>query len=349
MALCRDFVVRGAPVSSRQLHEAHGLAWSPATIRNELKALEVAGMVHKAHSASGRVPTTAGLRLFVDALERTGPASPEEAVRRAFEATLVGARDAARRVTTTARLLSDLSGHVAIAFFGQPREPIIDKVELIGVAVGRALLVTSTRAGDRDVRRVEIDTELVRGVDELDRLAAQLSDLVVGRTLAQARADLLELVQAREAELDAHLAAAARLGLALCAGLAHDPLWLEVAGQPSLAAHEIDGGSSKVSLARTLAALEDYQRLAHLLCQLLPEGRREPSVSLGLDPGLVSEGAIAPSGGLSLVGCRVAPALARALSGAQTGVVAVLGPPQMDYARLIPLVEYAAHAVAQRG
>ncbi len=351
MALCRDYVVRGRPVSSRQLHEAHGLAWSTATIRNELKELEEAGYVQKPHSAAGRVPTRAGLRCYVDSLSsETQGVRLDQAVHRVFAAGLSGQGDASSRLNSTTRLLSEISGCVAIGFFGQAQSPVLRSVELLPVAPGRALLVTTTREGSRRLRRIDVDTELVRDADELERVAAQLDALVVGRTLAEAREQLSALVREREAQLDQLLAYAVRLGWLVCSGLGLDPLWLEVAGQPSLT-HAVEGQEG--ALAQTLAALEDYQRLAHLLCQLLPEGEAAPSVRVGLGPGLELAWAEGSKAGVaapfSLVGCRVEPASARALSGAETGVVALLGPSRMDYARLIPLVEYAARAVAERG
>lgn len=338
LALCRDYIVYGQPVSSRALHERHALTWSPATIRNELKCLEDAGFLRQPHSASGRIPTAEGLQFFIENLPDRDEPAPE--LLRIIESSIPSSGSTAHRLRTTTRVLSEISGCVAIAFFGQRRPRVLREVELIELGPGRGLAVSTSEDGARVVRRVELgqaDSAPFAPVRE------QLRSLLVGRTVSEAREHLQALLEDERARVDAVVALAVRLGLVLCGGYALDPLWLRVAGQPSLA---VVGDAALPDLARTLEVLEDYQRLAYLLCQLFPEGSEAPEVRVGVDLGAT----VAEPGSriLSLVGCRVPPQVARAASGAETGVLALLGPTRMDYPRLIPLVEYAARAMAAR-
>jgi hypothetical protein len=134
--------------------------------------------------------------------------------------------------------------------------------------------------------------------------------------------------------------------MALVDAAAFDPLLVHIAGQPSLALALGEGGR----LSEVLGVLDDYQRLADILCQLLPgEEHDAPRASVHVGVPLP---AAAPVGGLdggvlSLVGCRVAAAAGP--GGAPiTAAVAVIGPARMDYGAVIPLVEFTARA-ASRG
>jgi transcriptional regulator of heat shock response len=199
------------------------------------------------------------------------------------------------------------------------------------------------------------------------RLQERLRGLCIGKTLAEARTDLTRLWAEQEARLDRQLAESLRLGLWLCSAAALDPLWVQIAGQRLLT------GQSGQTLAQILTLFDDYHGLADLLCQLLPERsgspRAEIHVAAELPPSLPSGlSASAPSilppnlsifdaqgeegatvsvvlSGLSLVGCRVQPSDE---DGHKTAAVALLGPDRMDYEAVIPLVEYAAQALAAR-
>jgi heat-inducible transcriptional repressor len=344
MALCRQHVVTGRPVASAALQHA-GLEWSSATIRNELGALERAGLVHKPHSASGRVPTPEGWRIYVEALPR-GDARPEH--QRLVDVSLgetVDPSEPLRRVGaglhSTARVLSELSGCVAIGFVGQLRSGVIRALELVPLTggaddSGRLLVMIGLEDGSSSVRTVEVGRELLARQGALRRLQDLLRELTIGRSLEQARAQLCAHIEAQEQRVDRLVAEALRIGLLLCVA-SFEPL-----------------------------VMEDYQRMAEILCQLLPDTHldADPRASIRVD--LVGLGALtglrgpaAPSGlgvegplsGLTLVGCRLRWSGARRGSKPEgtTAALALLGSPRMDYEAVIPLVEYAARAMAARG
>lgn len=364
--LCRQYAIEGRPVASGTLCRALGLDCSPATIRSELAALERAGLVHKPHSASGRIPTPEGWRVYVDALPRQA-ARPEHQRLLDLVGPGPGGADPRAGLRSTTRVLSELSGCVAISFVGQvvgesvgeARPGIVRTIELVPLPEpARALVVIGLEDGTSNMRTVEVERELLDGDPSLQRIQQLLRELTCGRSLEQAREQLRELLDAQETRVDQYFAEALRIGLLLCVS-AFDPLWMQVAGQSALAR---DAPSDPAGLGELLGLLDDYQRLAEVLCQLLPEPEDLPHAAVHLAATAVRSGAgeAAPGvplralgssgGGLTLVGCRLRwPAMRDEPSIPKTGAVALLGSPRMDWEAVIPLVEYAARAMLARG
>jgi heat-inducible transcriptional repressor len=372
---CRQYVLTGRPVASAALAHA-GLEWSSATIRNELAALERAGLVRKPHSASGRVPSGEGWRIYVESLPR-GDARPEH--QRLVDVSLGEAIDPRVGLRSTARVLSEISGCVAIGFLGETKPGLVRALELVPLAgggggvggaedSGRLLVMIGLEDGASSVRTVEVERELLAHEGQLRRLQDLLRELTLGRSLEQARQQLRAMIDAQGQRLDRLVAEALRIGLLLCVA-SFDPLFMQVAGHGSVLFQDRESDSA----AELLALLEDYQRVAEILCQLLPESYADPRASVRVDLALEQLGSATSSGlgvgfglpllhavsereregrasGLTLVGCRLSSA--RHEGGAasrRTGAVALLGSPRMDYEAVIPLVEYAARAMAARG
>jgi len=355
-------------VASGTLCRALGLDCSPATIRSELAALDRAGLVHKPHSASGRVPTAEGWRIYIEALPRHA-ARPEHQRMLDLIGPATSGPDPRQGLRSTARVLSELAGCVAINFVGEARPGVVRAIELLPLAEGRpssikdegarALVMIGLEDGASSVRRVDIDRDVLERDPKLHRIQGLLRELTCGRSLEQAREELRELLGAQEARVDQYLAEALRIGLLLCVA-SFEPLWMQVAGQGALARDVGREGSSSdpTSLGGLLELLDDYQRLAEVLCQLLPEPEDglQAAVHLDLNGARVELGAapafgvLGPtSGGLTLVGCRLRWPTTRDPNTQTTGAVALLGSPRMDWEAVIPLVEYAARAMLARG
>ncbi len=364
-ALCRDYIVTGRPVASANLTQH--LECSSATIRNELAALEEHGLLHQPHHSAGRQPTAAGMRLYVRSLGALPPLRAE--VRRAVDVSFGDVVHGPDGMRAAVRVLSELVGCVAVSFVGEGRRGVMRQVDLVHVQGRRALVVVTladANHGDgvTHVHPVTLDPALAtglattaeRGTTSLLRVQERLRSLCVGKTLTEARADLTRMWTEQEAHLDRLLAESLRLGLWLCSAAALDPLWVQIAGQKLLAGH------SGTTLAQILTLFDDYHSLAELLCQLLPEqvgsARAEIHVAGEVPHGATGSLGQSPAGiithehgeplvlaGLSLVGCRIQPADE---DGHKTAAVALLGPDHMDYEAVIPLVEYAAQALAAR-
>lgn len=385
-ALCRDYIVTGRPVASANLTQH--LECSSATIRNELAALEEHGLLHQPHHSAGRQPTAAGMRLYVRSLGALPPLRAEvrRAVDVSFGDVVHGPDGMRAAVRVLSELVGCVAvSFVGEGRRGVIRQ--LDLVHIqgrralvvvtLGGGPGSTTTITSAAAGstsaahgDADsvthVHPVTLDPGLAadKGGSSLLRVQERLRGLCIGKTLIEARADLTRMWAEQEAHLDRLLAESLRLGLWLCSAAALDPLWVQIAGQKLLA------GQSGHTLAQILTLFDDYHSLAELLCQLLPEqvgsARAEIHVAGELPHGAASTlatlggplGSGGPTGlishehgeplvlaGLSMVGCRIQPADE---DGHKTAAVALLGPDRMDYEAVIPLVEYAAQALAAR-
>ncbi len=343
-ALCRSYLVTGKPVSSATLARRQGLKWSSATIRSELVTLERRGYLVQPHHAAGRLPTAMALASYVHSLQ-VHENLPVE-IRRAVDISLSNPVERSAGLRPATHVLSQMVGCVAVAFVGEMQTGVIRRFELVPMQQSSALVMLELDGGQATVQPVTLDASVIGRSDSraLANLQARLADLCEGRTLADARTVLATKMAAEESRLDALLAEGLRVGLWICMAASLEPLWLQVAGRKLLTtpSHGVGGAA----LEQVLGLLEDYHRLAEVLCQLLPAGD-EPDyraqVRVGLDPNLatqVRERAVSSSG-LSIVGCRVPG------SEETTGVVAMLGSDRMNYGRVIPLVEYAAQALAK--
>ena len=180
-AIVEDYVHTHEPVGSRVLVERHNLKVSPATIRNDMAALEDAGFITQPHTSAGRVPTDKGYRLFVDRLSDIKPLSPAE--RRAIQTFLDDAVDLDDVVDRSVRLLAQLTPQVAVVQYPSLRRSALRHLELVPVGPSRLLVVIITEAGRVEQRIVEVPDGVPEHV--LDTLRARLNATVAGRRLAE--------------------------------------------------------------------------------------------------------------------------------------------------------------------
>ena len=190
-AIVEDYVRTREPVGSRVLTERHNLGVSPATIRNDMAALEEAGLIAQPHTSAGRVPTDKGYRLFVDHLATVKPLSQPE--RHAIEQFLDGAVDLDDVVARAGRLLAELTGQVAVVQYPSLRRSGLRHLELVAVGEARLLVVIITDTGRVEQRMLEV----VELPDEgtLAVLRARLNAVAVGRRLPGLATELESVAQ----------------------------------------------------------------------------------------------------------------------------------------------------------
>ena len=153
-AIVEDYVSTREPVGSKALVERHSLGVSPATVRNDMAALEEEGFIAQPHTSAGRVPTDKGYRLFVDRLSTVRPLSTPE--RRAITTFLDGAVDVDDVVQRSVRLLAQMTQQVAIVQYPTLTRSTVRHVELIVMAPSRLLAVLITSTGRVEQRVVEM-------------------------------------------------------------------------------------------------------------------------------------------------------------------------------------------------
>ena len=185
-AIVEDYVSTEEPVGSKALVERHGLGVSPATVRNDMAALEAEGFITQPHTSAGRVPTDKGYRLFVDRLSTVKPMSPAE--RKAIATFLDGAVDLDDVVQRSVRMLSQLTRQVAVVQYPTLSRSTVRHVELVALAPTRLLVVVILSTGRVEQRLVELPEPLAD--DTLSDLRSLVNQAATGEVIALAVAAL---------------------------------------------------------------------------------------------------------------------------------------------------------------
>jgi heat-inducible transcriptional repressor len=188
-AIVDDYVVTQEPVGSRALVERHHLGVSPATVRNDMAALEDEGLITQPHTSAGRSPTDKGYRLFVDKLATVKPMSVAE--RRAIATFLEGAHDLDDVVQRSVRLLAQLTQQVAIVQYPMLATSTVRHIEVLPLAPSRLLLVLILSSGRVEQRLVELGEELED--QALAELRTRLNRAATGERIGAAVAALGDL------------------------------------------------------------------------------------------------------------------------------------------------------------
>src|SRR5690349_17413883 len=189
-AIVEDYVLTQEPVGSKSLAERHQLGVSPATVRNDMAALEDEGYITQPHTSAGRVPTDKGYRLFVDRLTTVKPMSSAE--KRAIASLLDGAVDLDDVVQRSVRLLSQLTRQVAIVQYPTLSRSTVRHVELVALAPNRLLVVLILSTGRVEQRVVELNADL--DDDSIADLRTRVNQAATGAVIADANAALAALV-----------------------------------------------------------------------------------------------------------------------------------------------------------
>ncbi|WP_217145246.1 heat-inducible transcriptional repressor HrcA [Streptomyces sp. AC627_RSS907] len=195
-AIVQDYVGTEEPVGSKALTERHNLGVSPATVRNDMAALEDEGFIAQPHTSAGRIPTDKGYRLFVDKLAGVKPMTAPE--RRAIQNFLEGAVDLDDVVARTVRLLAQLTRQVAVVQYPSLTRSTVRHVELLSLAPARLMLVLITDTGRVEQRMVDCPAPF--GEASLADLRARLNSRVAGRRFSDVPSLVEDLPEAFEAE-----------------------------------------------------------------------------------------------------------------------------------------------------
>ncbi len=180
-AIVEDYVATREPVGSRMLVERHHLGVSPATIRNDMAALEEHGYITQPHTSAGRVPTDKGYRLFVDQISTFKPLSAAE--RAAIQQLLDNAVDLDDVVERTVRLLAQLTRQVAVVQYPSLRRSVLRHLELVMLGDARLLAIIITDTGRVEQRTIDVEGHADGAV--VAELSARINAAAAGRPLSQ--------------------------------------------------------------------------------------------------------------------------------------------------------------------
>lgn len=328
--IVESYLATGEPVGSRNVSRLIPMTLSPASVRNVMADLELLGLVYAPHTSAGRLPTELGLRFFVDAMMEIGDLSGGD--RQAIEAQVRTVRGGALDdvLAEASQLLSGLS-HGAGVVTTATTNSRLKQIEFIRLEPGKALVVLVSEDGQVENRLLDLPRDLP--ASSLVEATNFLNARIRGKTLGEARTDLEQALLAARAELDELTKKVVAAGLASWSGGDTADRRLIVRGH--------------AKLLEDLKAMEDLERVRLLFDDL--ETKRDVIDLLGKAEG--AEGLRIFIGSenklFSLSGSSTIIAPYRDGAGRVVGVLGVIGPTRLNYARIIPMVDYTAKVVSR--
>jgi len=321
-AIVEDYVSTHEPVGSKALVERHSLGVSPATIRNDMAALEDEGYIAQPHTSAGRIPTDLGYRLFVDRISDVKPMSAGE--RRAIEQFLTGAVDLDDVMVRTVRLLAQVTRQVALVQYPSLTRSAVRHVELIATSATRLLLILIADTGRIEQRQIDISVPVTE--QNLSDIRTLLLSDVMGQSFSSL-ADILENFTER-CDPELRPVAAAVVATLLDAATEHVDERIVIGGTAHLARY---GEEFPIAIQPVLEALEEQV----VLMRLMGEATSGVSVRIG------QETAVEGLASTSVVTTRYGR------HGQELASLGVVGPTHMDYPGAMRSVQAVAQYVTR--
>jgi len=324
-AIIEDYIVTAEPVGSRTVTRRHGLSLSPATVRNVMADLEEMGYLVAPHTSAGRVPTDKAYRFYVDSLlqvNRIGRAS-QQAIQDRYSLT---GRDVGAVLKQTSRMLSSMSHYLGIVLAPQFNTNIFRQIEFVKLGGKRLLAILVAQNGTVQNKIVETEDEL--GSADLVRMANYLNELLEGLTISQVKQRILAEMQNDKTRYDKLLARALELSEQTLAGVSSEVF---IEGQSNI--FEQPEFADAARMKEIFRAFEEKSQLVTLLDRSL--------AAEGIQIFIGAETHLSQMEGMSLVTSTY-------MTGKHTlGVLGVIGPTRMGYAKVIPIVDYTAQLVSK--
>ena len=330
--IVESYLETGEPVGSRNVSKILPMALSPASVRNVMQDLEELGLVYAPHTSAGRLPTDLGLRFFVDALLEIGDLPKDERQRIEAEVKAGGSQRTSEQVLTEAsQLLSGLSRGAGVVLTHKS-DTRLKHIEFVRLEPTKGIVILVGEDGSVENRIVDLPIGLPPSA--LAEASNFLNANIRGRTLAEARAEVERLAVDRQTELDKLTRDLVDTGLASWAGSGSER-------SPQLIVR------GRANLLEDLKAAEDLERIRLLfddlernrdLVQLLGLAERGDGVRIFIG----SENKLFSLSGSSLV---VSPY--RDKDQNIIGAIGVIGPTRLNYARIVPMVDFTAKLVGR--
>ncbi|MEO5653198.1 MAG: heat-inducible transcriptional repressor HrcA [Marmoricola sp.] len=323
-AIVGDYVSTREPVGSKALVERHHLGVSPATVRNDMAALEEEGLIAQPHTSAGRIPTDKGYRFFVDRLTQIKPMSSAE--KRAISTFLEGAHDLDDVIQRSVRLLAQLTQQVAIVQYPTLARSTVRHVEVVALSPTRLLLVLILSTGRVEQRVLELPTELAE--DSLIDLRSKILRAAAGQRISDAAAGLGNLADQVPPSERAQVTAVAGALVEAMSNERYDER-VVVGGTANLARF---GEGFDQSIKPMLEALEEHVVLLKLLGETTSSGA--VTVRIG------HEGPYQELATTSVVATGYGPGVEA------VGSLGIVGPTRMDYPGSMAAVRAVARYVS---
>ncbi|MET3897651.1 heat-inducible transcriptional repressor [Devosia sp. UYZn731] len=325
------YLETGMPVGSRDLSRMLQVGLSPASVRNVMADLEDLGLIAAPHTSAGRAPTQEGLRFFVDAMLEIG--SVDERERLQISKNIEGqARQGQVEdlLTEASQLLSGLSQGAGVVIAAKA-DMVLRHIEFVRLDALRAMAVLVGQDGQVENRIMDLPAGLTASA--LQQASNYLAHHVIGRTIPEARKILGEQRAEQRAELDELTRKLVDDGIATLSQPSSS-------GQPTIIVR------GRANLINDAMASEDLSRMRQLfdeleskdgLLDLLGDTEKAQGVRIFIG----SENKL-----FSLSGSSVILSPYKDANDKVVGVLGVIGPTRLNYARIVPVVDYTAHVIS---
>jgi len=323
-AALTEYIATGEPVGSRRLAKRYGINLSPATIRNVLSDLEDSGFLQQPHTSAGRVPTDAGFRVFIDALVqmREVPDADKAQVLARLKDLRPGQDDIKREA---GRMLASMTDAAAVVTSPRPDHERLSQLRFMDLRPGQLLAVMITRSGavqNRVIRHAGVSKQ------ELEHLNNLLEEWVENVTLLELRDRLSGQMESERGQYDSLRRSAAEMVGAIPDGETGSEFVIE--GQGNLFGRPEFGDVSKIR--SYMRAFEERKRILELVEQTVG--------SAGVQVLVGTEASLGDITDVSVISSHYG-------EGESEGALGVIGPARMDYAKVVPLVDFTAKVVGE--
>ncbi|MDP9361068.1 MAG: heat-inducible transcriptional repressor HrcA [Acidobacteriota bacterium] len=321
-------VATGEAISSRTLAKCGRFQLSPASLRNVMADLEDLGYLQHPHTSAGRVPTDRGYRFFIDHLMRSRTLTQRE--RETIDDQVSHANEIDEVLHLASRVLSKLSDQVGLIFMPTLLQFTIRSMDFVAVADSKIMCILVGQNGVVVNKIIETRQPFTR--DELQKISHFITVEFSGMTLDSIRRRLIRMTEEERARHDGMLQKTISLGIEAVNDVTPLEHELYVEGAASILTKP--EFSDAVSLRKTFLALQEKEKLVEILNSCLSEE--------GLQILIGSESNFTQVYNFSIVarpyGTQASP----------LGMVGIIGPMRMEYARMAPLVDYLGLALSRK-
>lgn len=325
-AVVQEYLATGAAVGSRTITRRHGVDISPATVRNVMSDLEEAGLLSQPHTSAGRVPTTQGLRFFVDSLLKVRKLTSIEREDLKHRYHLGNAEDFDGALREASRVLSDLSRFTVVVSTPRLGTEVLEHLEFVRLPSSQLLAVLMTKSGKVQNKLLALDGPV--SSEELERIHNFVQGRLGGRTLEQVRDIVQSELLSDQARYDLMQKRALELSRQALS-VRDDDGGVIVEGQARLLEQEAINVEQMRALFR---ALEEKRTIANLL--------EKTEQADGLQVFIGAETHIDELSDFAVVAAAYGP------EERPLGTLGVIGPTWMNYSKVISLVDFTAELVS---
>ena len=325
--IVNSYLSSGIPVGSRTLSKISPIQLSPASIRNVMADLEELGLLESLHTSSGRIPSEQGLRLYVDGLMEHGRLSTEEQKQIEAECAVKGL-SLPDIMTKASDTLSSLASCASLVIAPQIEKPV-KHIQFVSLEPGKALIIMVMQNGMVENRLMEVPADIPASAFE--QATNYLNARLEGKTVGQARKDILQEIKDHAHKLDQITARLVESGIAV--GNASPQNRIIIRGQSRLL-HDVKALEDLERARALLTYLEEQENMIKVLDSV--DGAQGVQIFIGSDNKFFSQS------GWSFI---VSPY--KNSEEQIVGAIGVIGPTRLDYDRIIPMVDYTSQILTR--